>query len=481
MVAVLLLAAHIGYYLIASLLGHLDPVGFLRGLFAGGKVDDHNLFELLLLLANLVLGPVLLAGRGNLFLGAGSMFLILAHAWIGVRVVPDPLTSGAALIVNILVLYVGTRLSEQLPARYLAAFAASYFVLFFTFVEIKWGFLLPGLKARTGFGNAEPLFLLFTLGLCAAARSWRLLAYFWAITVSFTFLQPYAWESTVVLCFVVTALFGARGALRGRTAMIFLGVGLALVCLVLFPVVAAIMGESPLNLGNVAAQAAVRKAVKETLITATASTLFLLLLAVPLAYALARLSFPGRSLLLAAVDLPIIVPQSVAGIALVSVFGSHQPLGEALNRTLGVSFDGTRWGVCLAQVFVAMPFIVKPALAAFEAVPVELELSARTLGASPWSAFRRVALPLAARGVFLGAVLAWARAAGEFGALYMIAATPETAPVLAWNRFNGPGGLAEAAPLVTVLLGFSLVMFFLLQLASRALPRTPTTRVEEGA
>ena len=171
MVAVLLLGGHVGYYAVMALLGHLDPVGFFRELFTNGKVDDHNLFELLLLAANLVLGPVLLAGRGNLFLGAGSMFLILAHAWVGVRVVPDPLTSGAALVVNILVLYVGTRLSEKLPARHLAAFAASYFALFFIFVQIKWGFLIPGLRGRTGMGNAEPLFLLFVLGLCACARS----------------------------------------------------------------------------------------------------------------------------------------------------------------------------------------------------------------------------------------------------------------------------------------------------------------------
>jgi molybdate/tungstate transport system permease protein len=298
--------------------------------------------------------------------------------------------------------------------------------------------------------------------------------------VSFTFLQPYAWESTVVLCFIVTALFGSRGALRHPVALVFLGAGLALACLVLFPVIAAIMAESPLTLGNVVADPLVQKAVGRTLLTATISTLCLLVLAVPLAYALARLTFPGKALLLAAVDLPIVVPQSVAGIALVQVFGPRQPLGEALNRAFGVSFDGTYWGVCLAQIFVAMPFIVKAALAAFESVPPELELSARTLGASPWSAFRRVALPLASRGIFLGAVLAWARAAGEFGALYMIAATPETAPVAAWNLFHSKG-LAESGPLVAVLLGFSLVMFFLLQLAARALPRSTTTRSEGTA
>ncbi len=472
LVAGALLAGHVANYAIQALLGHLHPIGFLRELLGSGKVDDHELFQMLLLAANLALGPALISGRGNLMLGAGSMFLILAHAWVGVRVVPDPLTSGAALVVNILVLYVGTRLSERLPAKHLAAFAASYFALFFIFVEIKWGFLIPALKGRTGMGNAEPLFLLFVMGLCACARSWRLLAWFWAVTVSFTFLQPYAWESAVVLCFIVAALFGARGALRSPTALVFLGVGLALAGLVLFPVVAAIMGESPQNLGNILGDERIQKAVGRTLVTATASTLFLVALAVPLAYALARLHFPGRSLLLAAIDVPIVIPQSVAGLALVRVFGAGQPLGGVIENVFGVRFDGTLWGVCLAQVFVAMPFIVKAALAAFESVPVELELSARTLGASPWNAFRRVALPLASRGIFLGAVLAWARAAGEFGALLFIASNSEveTAPVLAWNLF-GSVGSAQAGPLVAVLLGFSLAMFFLLQLATRTLPR----------
>jgi len=294
--------------------------------------------------------------------------------------------------------------------------------------------------------------------------------------VSFTFLQPYAWESTVVLCFIVTALFGARGALRSPVALVFLGSGLALVCLVLFPVVAAIMGDSPVNLGNIVGDERVQSAVRRTLLTATISTLFLILLAVPLAYALARLSFKGKALLLAAIDLPIIVPQSVAGMALILVFGQRQPLGEAVHRVFGVSFDGTLWGVCLAQVFVAMPFIMKAALAAFENVPAELELSARALGASPWSAFRRVALPLASRGIFLGAVLAWARAAGEFGALLFIASGTdvETAPVLAM-RLSESMGVTQTGPLVAVLLGFSLVMFFLLQLVTRMLPKSAVT------
>jgi molybdate/tungstate transport system permease protein len=120
-------------------------------------------------------------------------------------------------------------------------------------------------------------------------------------------------------------------------------------------------------------------------------------------------------------------------------------------------------------MFTAMPFLMKSALAAFEAVSPSLEKSARTLGASSFSAFRRIALPLSAKGLFIGAILAWARAAGEFGAVLFIAAYPVTAPIAVYNRFTSVG-LVQTAPLVVTLVLFSLAMFFLLQLSSRMLP-----------
>jgi molybdate/tungstate transport system permease protein len=95
-------------------------------------------------------------------------------------------------------------------------------------------------------------------------------------------------------------------------------------------------------------------------------------------------------------------------------------------------------------------------------------MAARTLGAPSFDAFRRIAVPLAGRGLFLGAVLAWARAAGEFGALLFLAVHPVTAPVAAYNRFMSVG-LVETGPLVTTLLLFSLAMFFLLQIVARTL------------
>jgi len=162
------------------------------------------------------------------------------------------------------------------------------------------------------------------------------------------------------------------------------------------------------------------------------------------------------------------------------LLGRKQFIGGLLADQFGLCFDGTVLGICLAQTFVAMPFFGKSALAAFQAVDEELEAVARHSGAPPWSVFWRIALPLASRGVAVGAVLAMARAAGEFGALLFLAPTPETAPIAVFNRFNSMG-IAEVAPLVSLLLLLSLGTFLLLNLPRDSCPlhtRDPRRRRE---
>jgi molybdate/tungstate transport system permease protein len=451
-----------------------------------GWADPFELFNLLLLVANAIAGAMLLREDRDLLVGAGVMVLILAHAFVGhgrsaaavnlgYRLAPDELTSGATLLVNILILYVGVQVNRYLPLRHWVAFVASYLALFILFVEVEFAWW-PDLLQRISMDNAEPLFLLFLMGLAACARSLRLLAYFWVLTLSFTAAQPYAWEALAIGFLVLTALFGARRAVPSAAAQILLGAGLAVLMLVLLPVVIVLFGEDMRNLELMLRDERVLRAISTTAWTATVATGALLLFVVPLAYGLSRTRFPGRTLVLSLMDLPIVIPQSVAGIALLQVWGRNQPLGAWVENLLGVPVDGTAMGICLAQIFVAMPFLARSALAAFDHVDPALELSARTLGASSWGAFGRVALPLAGRGIFLGAVLAWARAAGEFGAVVLLAPYPETAPVAAYNRFHAVG-LAETAPLVALLLIFSLAMFFLLQLAVKLLP---TGRDEEA-
>ncbi|AGZ44917.1 molybdate ABC transporter, inner membrane subunit [Actinoplanes friuliensis DSM 7358] len=157
-------------------------------------------------------------------------------------------------------------------------------------------------------------------------------------------------------------------------------------------------------------------ALRLSLFTATVATVVCLLLGVPLAWLLARVTFPGRKLIRALVTVPLVLPPVVGGVALLLVFGRRGLVGEWLDTTFGFSLPFTTTGVIVAEAFVAMPFLVISVEGALRGADARFEEAAATLGASRWTAFRRVTLPLIGPGVAAGAVLCWARALGEFGA-----------------------------------------------------------------
>jgi molybdate transport system permease protein len=163
-------------------------------------------------------------------------------------------------------------------------------------------------------------------------------------------------------------------------------------------------------------QPGVLAALRLSLITATLATGVSLLLGVPLAWLLARTRFPGRRFARALVTVPLVLPPVVGGVALLLVFGRRGLLGGWLDATFGISLPFTTAGVVVAETFVAMPFLVISVEGALRGADARYEEAAATLGASPWTVFRRVTLPLIAPGVAAGAVLCWARALGEFGA-----------------------------------------------------------------
>lgn len=448
-------------------MGGLGAIYFAAyaGLSTLRVIDPSLRFNVLLSAGIVATCAYAMVRRAGIVFPAGVVVLLAAQVFCGGSSGGDPLMSGAILLAGIVVLYVGLKIAGHLGRWHLASFVIGYLVLYWLFV--------------LRLSNAEPLFLLYLLGLAACARSFRLSAYFWVAVLSFTFCQPHAWECLVGFSLVLVALFGARGRARSAVTLLFLGAGLAVVWSVLFPVVALVVGQDVHSLEVLLRDPRIRGALGLTLASATVSTLVLLASMTPLAYALSRLRFPGRELLLSLIDLPIVIPQSAAGIALLCVLGRKQFVGGLFADRFGIPCDGTVLGICLAQIFVAMPFMAKSALAAFDGVDEELEAVAGTLGAPAWGVFWRVALPLAARGVAVGAVLAFARAAGEFGALLFLAPTPETAPVAVFNRFNSMG-MAEAAPLVSLLLVLSLGTFFLLQLATRLLPSARPMQWEVG-
>jgi molybdate transport system permease protein len=201
------------------------------------------------------------------------------------------------------------------------------------------------------------------------------------------------------------------------------GTALALGVVVAFlavPVVALFV-EAPLgDLWSLLGTGVVRDAIWVTIKTNVAANILILVFGTPAAWVLATRRFPGRTLVLTLCELPLVLPPAVAGIALLSAYAQGGLFGDALD-SLGVVLPFGPWAVVLAITFVASPFYVRQAVAAFGAVDTELTDVARTLGASRTRTFWRVALPLAAGGLAAGWVLAFARGVGEFGATIIFA------------------------------------------------------------
>ena len=200
---------------------------------------------------------------------------------------------------------------------------------------------------------------------------------------------------------------------------------------------------------------AVRAALAVSTLAALGATAAAALLGTPLAWLLARGRVPARGAVEAVLDLPLVLPHPVAGLALLLVLGRQTAVGAGL-LALGLRVVGTPLGTACAMLFVAAPLYVSAARASFAQVDAAHELVARTLGAGPWRTFRRVSVPLAARGLLAGAVVTWARAVGEFGAVVVLAYHPRTAATLAYERFTGYG-LREALPVAAALALVALV------------------------
>ncbi|MER7165384.1 ABC transporter permease [Micromonospora sp. NPDC000207] len=174
-------------------------------------------------------------------------------------------------------------------------------------------------------------------------------------------------------------------------------------------------------------------ALRLSILAATLATVLCLVLGVPLAWLLARVDFPGRRLVRALVTVPLVLPPVVGGVALLLVFGRRGLLGGWLDQTFGLTLPFTTTAVVLAEAFVAMPFLVIAVEGALRGVDTRYEEAAATLGAGRWTTFTRVTLPLVGPGIAAGAVLAWARALGEFGATITFAGnypgTTQTMPL----------------------------------------------------
>ena len=189
------------------------------------------------------------------------------------------------------------------------------------------------------------------------------------------------------------------------------------------------------------------------------------ILGTPLAYLLARRSFIGKKFVESLIDLPIMIPHPVIGIAILSLAGKGHWLGDLANL-IGVRIMGSVTGIVVVLTYVGLPFYVNTVKAGFEAIPARMEHVSRSLGASPGQTFVRLTGPLAWRSMIVGMIMCAARAISEFGAVIIVAYHPMTAPVLIYERFTAYG-LAYSQPVAVWLILVCLLLFLLLRIMSR--------------
>jgi molybdate transport system permease protein len=207
---------------------------------------------------------------------------------------------------------------------------------------------------------------------------------------------------------------------------------------------------------------AVRDALVLSLVTTAVSLALIVIFGTPLALLLARGTFRGSGVVETIVDLPIVLPPAVAGLALLLMFGRSGLLGSTLELA-GIRIPFTTVAVVLAQTFVAAPFFIRTARTGIIGVDAQLEDAARDLGAEERSVFRRVTLPLAAPALATGMVLCWSRALGEFGATIMFAGNlpgmTRTLPLVVYSEFqSGDLEASIAAATILILAAFGVLL-----------------------
>ena len=206
------------------------------------------------------------------------------------------------------------------------------------------------------------------------------------------------------------------GAALGRAPLRLLVPGVLGVLFLVLPMVALLLRVPWPDLGRRLLEPEVLDALRLSLVTSVAAVAVVTAVGIPLSWLLARVDFPGRTALRALVIVPLVLPPVVGGVALLSAFGRRGLVGGPLYDTFGVSLPFTTLAVVIAHAYVSLPFFVLSVEGAMRATSTELDAVAATLGASRWTTFLRVTLPLAGPGVLAGLVLSWARALGEFGA-----------------------------------------------------------------
>jgi molybdate transport system permease protein len=267
---------------------------------------------------------------------------------------------------------------------------------------------------------------------------------------------------------------------RSWFAALAIAAALATLAFLLVPVLAVFTNAGPARLLDALGEESVREALLLSLKTTLIALAIVVVVGTPASYLLAARAFPGRALVLTAIELPLVMPPAVAGIALLAAFGPHGILGGLIDSA-GIELVFQTAGVVVALVFVSAPFFLRQAIAAFAAIDGRLLEAARTLGAGPFRAFATVAVPSARGGLASGVALAWGRALGEFGATLLFAGSLQgvtrTAPLAIFSAFGEPGGFVSALALSAVLILVSAALLLGVKLLGADQPLQGETRL----
>lgn len=243
--------------------------------------------------------------------------------------------------------------------------------------------------------------------------------------------------------------------------------GIMVLAFVLLPLIEMLTAPSCAMLLETLEDKTVIRSIWLSIYTALAAAGISFVVGTPLAFVLAREQFWGKRLIESIIDLPIVIPHPVVGIAILSVAGKNHWLGE-LASDLGIRIMGSPTGIITVLTFVGMPFYINAVKSGIEAISPRLENVSRSLGASLWNTFVRVTFPLVWRSVLMGFILCCARAISEFGAVVVVAYHPMIAPVLIYERYEAYG-LKYSQPVAVWLILICLSLFLALRVL--ALPR----------
>ncbi len=227
------------------------------------------------------------------------------------------------------------------------------------------------------------------------------------------------------------------------------------------PLLGMLLDTPAVSIFDAAKEKEVRDSIGLTLGASFFGTLFFAIAAIPFAYLLARKEFRFKRLISGIIDIPVVIPHSAAGIAILGFVSRDSIIGGAAD-SMGFSLVGHPIGIAIAMAFVSLPYLINAARNGFEAVPVRLEKAALNLGASSFKMFFSISLPLAWRNILSGLIMMFARGMSEFGAVVIIAYHPMTTPVMIFERF-GAFGLKYAQPVAIIFIAISVIVFIFLR------------------